>query len=252
MGPKRGPDDDVLKVHGQHAANAVLARRLGDVVRGYFDESRRASFGEAMRTLAGARIAYRLVPEDELARVAKSQHHEGVCLLVRPRPPLELEAFLSACPPAALAVLLDGVENPHNVGAIVRSAAHFGARAVFALGPLEPAGALARVAEGGAEAVELAELAFAGLDRIVEAGFELVGASPAAERSSFEHRFFRRTLLVVGAERAGLSARLEARLTTHLRIPGTGAVESLNASGAAAVLMAEYARQRAELSRRKS
>lgn len=248
----RRPDDDVIKVHGARAARAVLERRPDAIVRGYFEEARKASFSDVMRALAAARVAYRLVPADELDRVAASRHHEGICLLVKPRPIPSLEAWISRCPPAALALVLDGVENPHNLGAIVRTAAHFGARALWCVGQAPLHGAMARVAEGGAEAVDVWSVpspapVLAGLSA---AGFQVVGADQAGPASVFDHRFARRTALVLGAEHEGLSALVRPQLEVELAIPGTGAVESLNVASAAAVLMAEYARQRANRPRR--
>src|SRR3546814_8980473 len=90
-----------------------------------------------------------------------SAHPEGVVAVVLPESPQSLTAWLEALPPGPVCALwLDGVGNPHNLGAILRSAAHFGVSAVLLPkhSPLALSGAAARVAEGGAEAVPFVRL----------------------------------------------------------------------------------------------
>lgn len=223
-----------------------MAHRLQDVVRVYLDENRRMGFATMMRTLASARIAYRLVPEDELIRVSGSRHHEGVCALVRPRGTPDPEAWVSECPSAVLALVLDGTRNPHNLGSIIRSAAHFGARGVWVVGPAPLFGAMARVAEGATESVDIfsVDSLTPTLSLLRRSGFQLVGASPDGDSSLFEHGFTRRTALILGSESEGLSEEGRKMVEVTLRISGTGQVQSLNTSVAAGILMAEYARQR--------
>ena len=246
-----GRDKDVVRMHGFRSAYAVAKYRPKAIVRAYFDEVHAGQYGPLMKILAAERTAYRLVSSDELTRVSSSQHHEGVCLLVKPRPEPEIEAWLRACPPAAFTVVLDDVQNPHNVGAIVRMAAHFGAQGLWASPPLTKHGAMARVAEGGTETVDIFDSGSVvpGLLRLRRAGFQIVGADPSAKVSLFEHRFARRSALVLGAEQEGLSELVQPELEVGLRIPGTGAVESLNVAAAAAIFCAEYVRQRAERKR---
>lgn len=247
-GRRRRPDDDVVKVHGYHSASATLKARPEAVVRAYIEDAQKVSFGPMMSELAAARIAYRVVPGHEMERVSASRHHEGICLLVKPRPEPDIDTWLRSCPPAAMALVLDGVANPHNLGAIVRTAAHFGARGIWVVGQVALHGAMARVSEGGLEAVDV----FAThnpvevLRKLGRGGFALVGADQVAEDALFSHRFSRRTAVVLGAERDGLSEEVRGELELSLAIPGTGAVESLNVAAASAVVLSEYARQRAE------
>lgn len=248
-----GRDRDVVKIHGRRAAEAVWARRPEDVVRAYVDRDARAELSEMLRALASRRIAYRLVPADELERVAESRHHEGLCLLVRPAETPSLETWASGLGPSALALVLDGVVNPHNLGALVRTAAHFGASAVVVDGNLPRPGAYARVAEGGTEHVPVigAESSAEVLEAMKSHGFTVVGARQSAGGSLFETKLGRRTALVLGSERHGLSPEVEAVLDLEVAIPGSGAVESLNVSVAGAVMMAEWARQRSEVQSRR-
>lgn len=243
----------MVRIYGARAALQVLSSRAGDVVRGYFSESRGSAYRDAMRSLAEARVAYRVVPEADLDRVTQSRHHEGICLLTKPRDPMEVAAWVKSLPPASLVVILDGIGNPHNLGGIVRSAAHFGARGVWVASEVSPnQGAMARVAEGAAERIDVqhAPTLVPVLVELARSGFEVVGATPRGDVSLFQHRFARRTAMVFGSEREGLSIDIEAQLEVRLRVPGTGLVESLNVASAASVMMSEFARQRATKTRR--
>jgi TrmH RNA methyltransferase len=144
-------------------------------------------------------------------------------------------------------VALVDVENPHNVGAIVRSAAHFGARAVVVEGDRDPLSPSAlRTAQGGAEAVEVLAAARidGALDTCRRAGFRVLATSGREGRSLYQSPLPPRAVLLLGSEREGLPGRLLSRADDVLSIPGTGAVESLNVSVAAAVVLGEMWRQR--------
>ena len=87
----------------------------------------RKPLADMLRAAARRHIAYREVDTEELARMAQSVHHEGVCLLVAARPAPKLSELLKSVRDGGLLLALDGVENPHNIGAILRSAAYFDA-----------------------------------------------------------------------------------------------------------------------------
>jgi TrmH RNA methyltransferase len=142
---------------------------------------------------------------------------------------------------------LDGVGNPHNLGAMLRSAAHFGASAVLLpkQSTLALSGAAARVAEGGAEHVRLAAVAdparsFAALRA---AGFAVVTTSSHRGEPLYAAALPRRCIFVLGAEVEGVSATVAAAADRRVAIPGTERVESLNVAVAAALLVGEHWRQ---------
>lgn len=236
-----------LRVFGLNACMAVFARRPMAIRKVYLLEARMPALREVLRHCAAQRIGYRLVGEEDLLRLTGSQHHEGVCFeVLRPEPPslAELLVRLKPTQPAQL-VYLDGVGNPHNLGAILRSAANFGIAAVGvpAIGDLGLSGAACRVAEGGAEAVPLIGLAGDDWSRLQAAGF-VVAATVARDGAPLYGRDLPpRIVWVLGAEGTGLSPARLAAIPLRLAIPGTGAVESLNVSAAAAVLFGEHARQ---------
>ena len=151
-------------------------------------------------------------------------------------------------PGPQLAVWLDGVGNPHNLGAILRSAAHFGAAGLLLPkdSPLALSGAAARVAEGGAEQVPLVRMGRAdnSLDQLRSAGFGAVATVVRGGKPLYGTALPERMLLVMGAEQTGIDPALAQAAALRVAIPGTGAVESLNVAAATAVFLGEWWRQR--------
>lgn len=249
-GARRPEQQDEIKVIGLRAAEALIAARPRDVVRAYLAEHLVRRFARAMEGWAAHRVAYHLVDEETLDRVAGSMHHEGVCLLARPRPPLdaeELVARAAATDPIPL-LFLDQVDNPNNVGAIVRVAAHFGVPALM-YSAIDPrtfrSSAIHRTAEGGAEQVALVEPAdpLATLRALADAGLTLVATAGDAAQSIYEAPLPRRAVFLLGSEHDGLSHRVRDLAERVVAIPGTGWVESLNVACATAVVLGEWWRQ---------
>ena len=196
--------------------------------------------------MARRRLPYRVVGDAELMKVAGSQHHEGMCVVVSPRRPLEEAAFFARLPNVARMVYLDAVENPHNVGAVLRTAAHFGALALAGSRDRlpTPSGATARVAEGGAEHVPMLRWADPlGSLAALAPRFTLVATAHDASQSLYQADLPERCVFLLGAEGQGLSREVRALAKFAVAIPGTGAVESLNVSVAAAILLAEHYRR---------
>jgi TrmH RNA methyltransferase len=240
---------DELRVYGINACLAIFQRRPDDVRKVYLTEARLGALKPVLAWCVERRLGYRVVAAGDLDKLTQSQHHEGVCFEVRQRPPLSLATLLQRVPPPkpALLVWLDGVGNPHNFGAILRSAANFGVNGVIV--PRESAlnlsGAALRVAEGGAEAVAIAQTA-PGEDvfgALRNADIRVVATVPRAGESLYAAQLPRRVAFVLGAEGSGLRQGLVDRADVHLTIPGSGAVESLNVAASAAVLFGEYYRQ---------
>lgn len=240
-----------LKYHGRAACAAVWRYRPQDMIRIYLEQARVAEFAPLLRWAAGQRLAYHIVGGDELERLTETVHHQGICVLARERPTLDyagLRRALEAGSRSELLLYLDGVSNPHNLGALLRSCAHFGVR--FVLGPAERLPRLSpsvcRIAEGGAEVVTPVYLSAptVQLPALSEIGFELVGTTVRGGIPLFEHRFGGRTVLMLGAEEIGMSAALTRLAAAMVTIPGEAAVESLNVSVAGGVLLSEYRRQR--------
>ena len=236
-----------LRLHGLNAVQAVFAKRPQAIRKLYLAESRIPSLQPLLKWCVANRIGYRVVAEADLQKLAASSHHEGVVADVSraQTPPLSTWLReLAAGPQCAL--WLDGIGNPHNLGAILRSAAHFGVAAVLLPkdSSLALSGAAARVAEGGAEAVPIVRLGREdnSIVQLRGAGFVLAATVVRGGDDLFAARLPLRLVYVMGAEGEGMSPQLAAACDLRLSIPGTGAVESLNVAAATAVLLAQWAR----------
>ncbi len=178
--------------------------------------------------------------------------HQGIALEVLPLEPLEIEDVLPAARPADFPegaqplIVLDQVTDPHNVGAILRSAAAFGAAAVITTRDNAPAqgGVMARAAAGALDLVPLVyvtNLARA-LGEIKEAGYWVVGLDGEARQTMAEAKLSAATALVLGAEGKGMRRLTAESCDLLVRLPISEVMESLNVSNAAAIALYELAR----------
>mgnify|MGYP001291981173 CR=1 FL=1 len=228
---------------GPAAVAAVFARRPQDVMRLFHTAERRREAGPHCAALARLRRPYREVVAADLARIAGTQHHGGIVALALPRavPAIDPRDLPEALRGARVTPVLDGIGNPHNLGAIARSAAFFGCRALVLSGDPRQAGlsdAAFRTAEGGLEALDLYRAAdlpllLRGLPPCIVsvAAVARGGAPPAAVPRGAS------VLLVLGNEETGLPAATAASCALRVTLPPAGPVESLNVSVAAAVLI---------------
>jgi 23S rRNA (guanosine2251-2'-O)-methyltransferase len=196
-------------------------------------------------------VRLRFEPREHLTRLAESPGHQGVVAVVRARAVLDLEDLLagqdaSARPPLLLA--LDGVEDPQNLGALLRSADGAGADGVVLTERrAAPMSAVAvKASAGAAEHVRVARVVnmTRSLERMQEAGLWCVGLD---ERGSVAYDAFDWTgpcAVVLGREGAGLHDLVRKTCDQLVSIPMLGAVSSLNVSVAGAVVLFEAARQR--------
>ncbi len=242
----RDPRRDELRVFGFNACLAAFAARPHDLRKAYLSASRMGALRELMAYCVAQRLGYRVVEDEDLARLTGTSHHEGVCLDMRRPQELTLDAVLAQLPESQPACMLwlDGVGNPHNFGAILRSAAHFGVAGILQprTSMLALSGAAARVAEGGAERVPLVRLpeAAAALADLRAAGFVLAATVVRGGQDLFATALPSRLIYVLGAEGEGMDAALAEACDLRLSIPGSGAVESLNVAAATAVLLAQW------------
>ncbi len=231
-------------LHGLHAVAAALAnprrrpRRLLLTIEA--EAALEETFPKPWRLTAERVEKNRFqtfLPEDSV--------HQGAALLTEPLPPLPLEDCIATRPGPVL--VLDQVTDPRNVGAILRSAAAFGAACVVMQDRHAPpeTGALARAASGALELVPIARevnlsRAIVGLQR---AGFWVLGLAGEGKRTLAEGvARDRRMVLVLGAEDAGLRRLQRETCDELVRLPMAPGVESLNVAAAAAVALYEIAR----------
>ena len=207
---------------------------------------------EAVRLAADAGISILEVPKNDLDRMANGALHQGIGLTVPPfeyAHPDELLAAARSAGEPPLIVALDGVTDPRNLGAVVRSAAAFGAHGVL-LPARRSAGMTAvawRTSAGTAARIPVARATnlTRTLREYAEAGLMLAGLDAEGSVNSDDFDLAGDPLvLIVGSEGKGLSRLVRDTCDVTVSIPMSGPVESLNASVAAGVLLAEVARRR--------
>jgi len=248
--PPPGRGNDELRLYGWNAVQAMFERRPQALRKLYLADALIPRLQPVLKWCVANRVGYRVVEEGDLNKLAATTHHEGVVADVVRAPMLSLPEWLDGLPARkpVLALWLDGVGNPHNFGAILRSAAHFGVAGLL-LPPdstLALSGAAARVAEGGAEAVPLVRLP--ALPQAMEAlragGFGLAATLVEGGDSLFKCALPERLVYVMGAEGEGMDRALAQTCDLQVSIPGSGAVESLNVASATAVLLSHWYAQR--------
>lgn len=254
-GSRSGPTrHDEVHVCGLAAVKARFARDPGSIKRLFFDHATGQRVGMMCRVLAHHKKIYRQVEPAELAKIAGTIHHGGIVAVATApilRAPTDAEVKRWATSRAPL-LLLDRIGNVHNLGAIARTAAFFNVSRLIL--PADPTAALPvdaayRVAEGGLDAVEVFRVPsladFAGT--LTGAGYEVVGAATRGGRPEADPpaRPPKAVALVLGNEEHGLAPDVMAACTRQVTLRGSGSVESLNVSVAAAILMWElFARGR--------
>ncbi len=245
------PGRNQVWLYGLHAVKAALAnprRRHHRLLLS--DEAAEALRGDASVSNALESIAVEATNRDGIGRVLPpGAVHQGAALLTEPLTDVALEDVLDRAAEAEKSVLLvlDQVTDPQNVGAILRSAAAFGADAV--LGPDRHAppetGALVKAASGAVEIVPLVRVVnlARALEDLKKAGFWIAGLDGQAPQTLAAADMTGKVALVLGAEGEGLRRLTRDHCDILVRLPISERMESLNVSAAAAVALYELARK---------
>jgi 23S rRNA (guanosine2251-2'-O)-methyltransferase len=224
------------KFWGRHAVAAALDNPEREIVRLWVTREAAAELdvpSNVPLTFADVADLARLVPRDA--------PHQGIVAEVERLEDLLLADVLHDSPEGRPLIVLDQVTDPHNVGAILRSAAAFDALALVTQDRHAPpeSGALAKAASGALETVpwiRVVNLA-RGLDEIAEAGFWRIGLTGESDMTLAEALGPARVALVLGAEGEGMRQNTEAHCDALARLPISGRIESLNVSNAAAIAL---------------
>jgi 23S rRNA (guanosine2251-2'-O)-methyltransferase len=224
------------RLWGRHAVAAALANPNRKVLKAWVTREAAASMQfpkEVAVTLADVADLGRLVPNDA--------PHQGVVIEVEPLEDVWLDGLLHQAGERAMVLVLDQVTDPHNVGAILRSAAAFGAIGIVTQDRHSPpeSGVIAKAASGALERVPWARVVnlARALEEISEAGFWRIGLAGDAGADLKDALGPRRVALVLGAEGPGLRLNTREHCDALARLPISDAVESLNVSNAAAVAL---------------
>jgi 23S rRNA (guanosine2251-2'-O)-methyltransferase len=221
---------------GKHAVAAALDNPERKVLRAWATHEAAGFMNfpkEVPVTMADVADLGRLVPHDA--------PHQGVVIEVAPLEDVWLADLLADAAERSILLVLDQVTDPHNVGAILRSAAAFGALGIVTQDRHSPAegGVIAKAASGALERVPWARVVnlARALEEIAEAGFWRIGLAGDADMGLKEALGPPRVALVLGAEGPGMRANTREHCDALSRLPITDAVESLNVSNAAAIAL---------------
>ena len=240
--PARGGHQAVW-LYGRHPVLAALAnpeRKIERILATKEVAERHAKeFGGKAQVLS----------RDDLAqRLPAGAVHQGLAVLVAPLEEPQLEDLLAKCGDQSMVLVLDQVTDPHNVGAILRSAAAFGVAGVIVTERNAPAdtGVLAKSASGALEIVPLVRAVNLArtLDQLKEAGFWIYGLDERGDAPIAGLDLAGRVCIVLGAEGEGLRRLTAEKCDRLVTIPTSQALAALNVSNAAAIAAYEWARRR--------
>lgn len=226
-------------LYGIHAAKSALANEKRRIVRVVVTQQAADKFHNECRK---RNLTLEILPPQEIAKLLpQGAVHQGIALDVAPLAELSLEEYLAQSGNQKPLLLLDQITDPHNVGAILRSAAAFGAGAVIVTkdnAPQENA-IIAKASSGGIEIVPLIVVTnlAQSMEILKRQGFWCVGLDGEAKRAIAEAKLDHKTALVLGAEGAGLRRLTTERCDLLVKLPISPDMESLNVSNAAAVAL---------------
>lgn len=246
---RKAQQAEEMKLYGVNSALAFFKLYPVKVIKAYLTEaSAKGKFKAVVKWCVANKKAYNIVSDAELEKITESKHHEGVCLLVKTEPVLELTSWLASLPATAkgAVLLLDRVANPHNLGAIMRVAAHYGVIAMVTCNPQAlRSGSAVRTSEGGALYVPV--LRASSMEQAVKLlqkdKFCVMATSSYHSQDVYKTKLPARSAFILGEESLGVDPHLATISDMNVIIQGTGKVESLNVSVAAALLCSEYWRQ---------
>jgi 23S rRNA (guanosine2251-2'-O)-methyltransferase len=239
-------------IYGIHPVAELIATGLRRIERLYFDKERSSGpLFEIVKAARKERLPYQMVPTRKLDQICGSIKHQGAVAFCSMIEYTETDVFLERIaqkPTPPLVVVPASVEDPRNLGALVRTCVAFGVDAVLLerknTAPLGPTAA--KASAGMIEHISLVKPKnLEGLvGRLTSKGLSVVGAIKGAEKRPQDINFSRPTVLVMGGENRGIPPYLAKLCTETTGIPISPAAASLNVSAAAAILLYECARQR--------
>ncbi|MDR9467705.1 23S rRNA (guanosine(2251)-2'-O)-methyltransferase RlmB [Marinospirillum sp.] len=248
---KAAPDNDQVAVFGHHAVTSLLKHRSSQVFSLWVLEGRRdAPIQALLDTASQLGLAVESKTRDELDQQTAGVH-QGILAWAKPRQAgseSELENLLATTQKSPLLLVLDGVTDPHNLGACLRSAEAAGVDAVIV--PRDKSAGLnatvRKVACGAAETLPLIQVTNLArtLRSLADYGIWIIGTSGDTETLIYQADLTRPVALVMGAEGKGMRRLTREHCDQLVRLPMAGEVSSLNVSVASGVSLYEAVRQR--------
>lgn len=242
---------DLARIGGLPAVRALFATAPERVERLFFLAELRRDVADLCQTMAAARKPFREVGPEELAKVAGTALHGGILAVAAPHAiiPFDPAQAGAAAAEVPLLLCLDGVANPHNLGAIVRTAAFFGLDRIVLSdhpGQAGPSDAAHRVAEGGLQHVALYQAEhFVQCLKRLKPGYRVVGTALDRGRPLADVPRDKPIALVLGNEEFGMNPAALTACDDVVRLEGSGRVQSLNVAATAAILIHALAKRSA-------
>ena len=257
MAPVDGNDNSLEVIYGLHAVREALRAGVRPIQRLLVLGTDR-QFGEIARLARDQRVPVRVEPRAALDRLVPSGHHQGVVGVVAAKAYAEPDDILASAQAEGqtpLLVLLDGVEDPHNLGAILRTAEASGVQGVF-IPERRAVGLTSVVAKASAGAVDYMPVGrVPNLSRLIErlqgAGIWVYALDAEAPKPYTALDFSGPVALVFGGEGTGVRPGVRDACDEAAHIPMMGKVSSLKVSASAAIVLYEALRQRWEGARKK-
>ena len=234
--PRERRDSDVVRIFGFHSVEAALKAPRRALIRLY---ATTAAADRLRAEIDASGVETKILsPADVAARAPRDAVHQGLVLEARPLAPIDV----SELPVRGLVVVLDQITDPHNVGAILRTAAAFMVDALVTTERHSPefSGTLAKSASGGLEHVPICTVTnlSRALTEMGDMGYLRVGLDSEADAPLDAIALSRPLALVLGAEDKGLRRLTRERCDVLARLELPGAIKSLNVSNAAAIALA--------------
>lgn len=265
-GPTRGvrrPDREAVRAQEEAADEFIIGRRaIAEALKSgrslnkllVQEGAEGGSLGEILGMARDCGLVVQRVPKVKIDEVARNHSHQGVLAYVSAKPYVELDDLILKASKSrpGLLVLLEGVEDPHNLGSVLRSVDGAGATGVIIpkrrAAPLT--GTVAKSSSGALEHVDVARIGNVSqaLDKLKDAGFWIVGADERAESLYWEVDLTAPTVLVIGNEGRGVSRLTQERCDMLVKLPMRGQINSLNAGVATGILLYEAVKQRSRMS----
>ncbi len=235
-----------MKVYGEKACLALFKERPESIIRAWSNVPTSHKIGEIFSYLAANKKAYHVVSNEELAKASGSEHHGGLCFLVKKPRTFTLQGYLAIPRKKDALVLLNNVSNAYNLGGIMRTCAIFGITGVITnnINEINNSAAM-RVAEGAMEYIRplTVERLSDGLDQLRQAGYQVVHLSPTKSQQRLQNVAFNAKVVFVLSETD--DADLIAKGDAQPNLTPTNPLNSdLNLSVASGILLAHWNNQR--------
>lgn len=234
-------------VYSENSCKAIFTHRPESIVKAFLIQEKTYEFKALIAYLVEHRLGYDVISDEQMAKIAQTPHHGGVCLIVKKRQSLLVGDYLGKSAKLAddCILAIDDIDNPHNLGGIARTAAFFGVNGLLLRQPdLLDNGAALRVSEGGAESITpiKADDFLASIDLFKQHGYQIIVLLPCKVNQLKANTLTKltsnkKTLFVVFQQ---INSHITALADDIVYLPGSEAMSALNISVLTGILLAKW------------